>query len=227
MPSCTICLDTVKSPVALPCGHVFCHECIVNMVGSILPYTTKQCCPSCRASYSIVNIDPSIVPTYLRSSLLPSLRRIYLDEIPTNADDVPGELARLRAENISLKSQCEGWKARAYYHRASVTGLAGLAKITREYALRMKAEKEEIEAKYNLLKHSHESNSEPPITPAPSTEGCNSPVVPAHDPANPCLWLHLVDPPASIPSTRSTSPPPMKKMKKDPTFVSSPDIPST
>ena len=96
----------------------------------------------------------------MRSSLLPSLRRIYLDEIPTNADDVPGELARLRIENTSLKTQCEGWKARADYHRASVVGLAGLAKITREYALRMKAEKEEIEAKYNLLKHSHESNSE-------------------------------------------------------------------
>lgn len=44
---CTICLDTFKNPVSIPCGHNFCLLCIKRF------WDTKETaeCPICKESF--------------------------------------------------------------------------------------------------------------------------------------------------------------------------------
>ena len=39
---CAICIDEINDPTILPCGHVFCYECITMMTAS------KKICPMCK-----------------------------------------------------------------------------------------------------------------------------------------------------------------------------------
>ncbi|KAH0577791.1 Zinc finger, C3HC4 type (RING finger) domain-containing protein [Spironucleus salmonicida] len=42
---CTICLDDIKTPISLNCGHVFCQDCILQLKKS---QPGNQKCPLCR-----------------------------------------------------------------------------------------------------------------------------------------------------------------------------------
>lgn len=50
---CSVCLDNVSHPAALPCGHICCWNCI-------MPYAIKQqndCkCPVCRSEFESRNV---------------------------------------------------------------------------------------------------------------------------------------------------------------------------
>ncbi|TFY78483.1 hypothetical protein EWM64_g5526 [Hericium alpestre] len=48
MCTCPICLDTLSSPIALPCGHVFCRACLVHAIQ--LTTNPAPACPTCRAA---------------------------------------------------------------------------------------------------------------------------------------------------------------------------------
>jgi hypothetical protein len=103
----------------------------------------------------LANIDPNAVPGHLRNSVLPALRRIYLDEIqgapppPVETDD---EVSKLRAENAILRASGEMWKRRANLHSAVIYGVA---KVARGQILGMRAEREQVEQKYQNLKRKY------------------------------------------------------------------------
>ncbi len=42
---CTICLDTLRHPIKLPCGHWFCKECIEGLRQA---KSVQDLCPTCR-----------------------------------------------------------------------------------------------------------------------------------------------------------------------------------
>jgi len=54
--SCPICLDHMKTPAALTCGHVFCFKCIEQHVQHVATTASNlnrhTSCPSCRATAS-------------------------------------------------------------------------------------------------------------------------------------------------------------------------------
>jgi hypothetical protein len=84
--------------------------------------------------------------------VLPALRRIFLEEIQ-NAPSPPvqneAEVSKLRAENAILRAYCETWKRRANLHSAVIYGVA---KLAREQVFSMRAEREQLEQKYQSLK---------------------------------------------------------------------------
>ncbi|KAG1678205.1 hypothetical protein FOA52_016142 [Chlamydomonas sp. UWO 241] len=53
---CAICLDGMEQPASTPCGHVFCHSCLVDCIKA------QRKCPKCR-----------------KSCALKQIHRIYLD----------------------------------------------------------------------------------------------------------------------------------------------------
>ncbi|KZT20115.1 hypothetical protein NEOLEDRAFT_1076364 [Neolentinus lepideus HHB14362 ss-1] len=164
--SCIICLDTLKGPVALPCGHVFCYGCIERIVTTIKPFTSQHCCPSCRRPYTISTVDPSMVPDHLQPYIFAPIRRLYLDLSPSpppaNSEastsqhrapvPVPSETDTVKAENLALRAHVEMWKRRAEVHSAANLGLVNLAKMARDYAVNLKHERDVMEREMRELR---------------------------------------------------------------------------
>ncbi|KAJ7470192.1 hypothetical protein B0H11DRAFT_2041784 [Mycena galericulata] len=61
---CTICLDTVCRPVVTLCVHIFCDECIYNVLrhGSLA-------CPLCRATITEPPEPDTILDLYLEQTI--------------------------------------------------------------------------------------------------------------------------------------------------------------
>jgi SNF2 family DNA or RNA helicase len=48
---CAICLDTMQRPVMLRCAHIFCWECVMQVLESRIQQGGRAPCPSCRAIF--------------------------------------------------------------------------------------------------------------------------------------------------------------------------------
>ena len=55
--SCTICRDRIKMPCCLPCGHIFCWECIYGYANNTTNHQMVKC-PNCSSLNSINSIRP-------------------------------------------------------------------------------------------------------------------------------------------------------------------------
>ncbi|KAJ7778371.1 hypothetical protein B0H16DRAFT_1503279 [Mycena metata] len=127
---CSICYERFTTPVALPCGHIFCRDCIRRSIDAIQVYVVQHPCPTCRAAFNIVTVDLALVPAYLRSHILPTLRPVFFD------DSTP-------STSHPLRYNCRTWHRRAEVYAAANAGLLGFARATKEYALCMRAERDE------------------------------------------------------------------------------------
>ncbi|KAJ6470229.1 hypothetical protein C8R47DRAFT_1149075 [Mycena vitilis] len=171
--TCSICYEPFTSPVSLPCGHVFCRECLRRTVEAVKSRTMQHSCPSCRASYSILTLDPALIPPYLRPHILPPIRKVFIDEpapaASTSTSAVPAasatapppapvpaapstELARITAEAATLREHCATWRRRAETHAAANASLLAFARAAKDCALRLRAERDAERSQYCLLK---------------------------------------------------------------------------
>ena len=103
----------------------------------------------------VANVDPNAVPGHLKGSMLPVLRRIYLEEIqaiPPPPVQPEAEVSKLRAENAILRAYCETWQRRANFHS---TVIHGIAKVAREQILSMRTDRDQLEQKYQNLKRKY------------------------------------------------------------------------
>ncbi|KAK7059790.1 RING-type domain-containing protein [Favolaschia claudopus] len=165
--TCSICLEAFTSPVSLPCGHVFCRECIRRAVGSNKPRNIPQSCPTCRGPYSVVAIDPALVPYHLRSHVLPSIRPVFIDNsspapsplaststsaATPSAQTPSDELERALAELNTLRTHCALWRRRAETQAAGNSTLLRFVRAAKDCALRMRAERDAERSQSVLLK---------------------------------------------------------------------------
>ncbi|KAJ6467507.1 hypothetical protein C8R47DRAFT_990405 [Mycena vitilis] len=171
--TCSICFERFTSPVSLPCGHVFCRECIRRTVDSIKAASVHHFCPACRKPYNVVTIDPALIPPYLRPHIQPSIRPVFFDETahspPTtgasssasssssssqsvSSQKTTSDLGRAVAEADALRLSCTTWRRRAEVHAAANAGLLGFARAAKESALRMRAERDAARNTCQLLK---------------------------------------------------------------------------
>ncbi|KAJ7703447.1 hypothetical protein B0H16DRAFT_1440152 [Mycena metata] len=171
MANCSICLEGYTNPVSLPCGHVFCLKCIRQMVDSVKSRPTNHFCPTCRAAYSLLTVDPKLVPPYLRPHILPPIRRVFIDDAPPSPSTASGssstsappasgsaststdsQLALALAEISTLRRHCATWRQRAESHAMGNNALLGLARAAKDCALRMRAERDAERSQCVLLK---------------------------------------------------------------------------
>ncbi|KAH9479187.1 hypothetical protein JR316_0007773 [Psilocybe cubensis] len=102
--ACGICLSEFKGPVmSLPCGHLYCEECItqhVNLRSDSVGMTST--CPECRSDFPLVVPDLRFLPKQYHAFVSHSLRRVYIS--PTSQTDAAAASA---AEIEHLQNELE------------------------------------------------------------------------------------------------------------------------
>jgi len=159
MLTCNVCAGCSSSPVCLPCGHIFCNDCVFRTIRAIAPLTTLHHCPACQTPYSTVMLDDVTVPPHLRANLLPSVRKLQptasataaVKSSSSSSVELQTEVARLKAENAALQKNCGMWRKRAEAHSSSTLGLLQLVRRARDQAIEVSHQRDELRMKCEAL----------------------------------------------------------------------------
>ncbi|KAG2464668.1 tripartite motif-containing protein 16-like [Polypterus senegalus] len=87
--SCSVCLDVLKEPVTIPCGHNYCMRCINNYWDQSDKEGTYNC-PQCRRTF---NVRPELSKNAMLKDIIEKLKSMEVDVDPPQCsagpDDVP------------------------------------------------------------------------------------------------------------------------------------------
>ncbi|XP_069548404.1 finTRIM family, member 67 isoform X1 [Brachyistius frenatus] len=80
--NCSICLDVLKDPVTIPCGHSYCSNCIQNYWDQD-DYLGVFVCPQCRQNF---NPRPALARNTMLADVVEKFKKTGLQEAPAPAD---------------------------------------------------------------------------------------------------------------------------------------------
>lgn len=163
MALCNICLGSLNTPSALPCGHVFCYPCILKLVRSVKPFTTEHRCPMCRERYTVESLPRESVPNALQLHITPSIRKLNFSPSsqpiqpiqPTHypCESTPSDgLERHQAEILTLRAQRAELARRNQQASNTAAGLCMLAKAAKAWGVKMQRERDAFAREVGVLK---------------------------------------------------------------------------
>ncbi|XP_062419644.1 tripartite motif-containing protein 16-like [Pungitius pungitius] len=109
---CSVCLDVLKDPVTIPCGHSYCMRCI-NNCWNMDNKRRIPCCPDCREIYTV---RPDLVKNTTLANLVEQLNAVqpaaadpcYAEPKDVACDFCTGrKLKAFKSCLVCLASYCE------------------------------------------------------------------------------------------------------------------------
>ncbi|CAJ1072788.1 finTRIM family%2C member 67 [Xyrichtys novacula] len=101
--NCSICLDVLRDPVTIPCGHSYCSECIENYWDQD-DYLGVFVCPQCRQNF---NPRPLLARNTMLADVVEKFKKTGLQEAST-----PGNQSFAEAGDVEC-DVCTGRKNKA------------------------------------------------------------------------------------------------------------------
>ncbi|XP_061550183.1 finTRIM family, member 67 isoform X1 [Phycodurus eques] len=80
--TCSVCLDVLREPVTIPCGHSYCSDCIRNYWDQD-DYLGVFMCPQCRKNF---NPRPALARSTLLADVVDRFKRSGLLEVPGDGE---------------------------------------------------------------------------------------------------------------------------------------------
>ncbi|KAM6900987.1 E3 ubiquitin/ISG15 ligase TRIM25-like [Lycodopsis pacificus] len=77
---CSICLDLLKDPVTIPCGHSYCRSCVENYWDET-DQKKLHSCPQCRQTFGL---RPALVRNTMLADLVEELKKMGLQAAPAD-----------------------------------------------------------------------------------------------------------------------------------------------
>ncbi|XP_049897472.1 tripartite motif-containing protein 16-like isoform X1 [Epinephelus moara] len=100
--SCSVCLDLLKDPVTIPCGHSYCMSCIEDRWDEENEKKKTHSCPQCRQSFTL---RPDLVKNTMLAELVEELKKFGLHAVsPDQSFAGPEDVACDFCSGIKVKA---------------------------------------------------------------------------------------------------------------------------
>ncbi|CAI5671757.1 E3 ubiquitin-protein ligase TRIM39-like [Oreochromis aureus] len=141
---CSICLDSFKSPVSIPCGHNFCLECIKHY----WDVAHKSECPLCKESF---RSRPELRINHALKDITEKFQRSLKEKpgyrpVPAKRQSVPRQSSKSEEEKESKRIKTQIKKTQEQYQQMIQTRIRKTEEIKQSMELSKRNKEREIQA---------------------------------------------------------------------------------